>query len=47
MKLKNTLLNTSYSVSEIAYFLNFSDPAYFSRLFKKVVGVPPGEFRKT
>ncbi|MFI1773554.1 helix-turn-helix domain-containing protein [Thalassobellus citreus] len=43
---KKYLLNTSYSVSEIAYFLNFNDPAYFSRLFKKVVGVPPGEFRK-
>ncbi|MFI1744165.1 helix-turn-helix domain-containing protein [Thalassobellus sediminis] len=43
---KKYLLNTSYTVSEIAYFLNFNDPAYFSRLFKKVVGVPPGEFRK-
>ncbi|MDB9724141.1 AraC family transcriptional regulator, partial [Polaribacter sp.] len=31
---KKYLLNTSYSVSEIAYFLNFNDPAYFSRLFK-------------
>ena len=44
---KKYLLNTSYSVSEIAYFLNFNDPAYFSRLFKKLVGVPPGEFRKS
>lgn len=44
---KKYLLNTSYSVSEIAYFLNFNDPAYFSRLFKKLVGVPPGEFKKS
>ncbi|PKQ44532.1 helix-turn-helix domain-containing protein [Confluentibacter flavum] len=44
---KKYLLNTSYSISEIAYFLNFNDPAYFSRLFKKLVGVPPGEFRKS
>lgn len=46
MDAKNYLLNTAYSISEIAYFLNFNDPAYFNRLFKKKVGVPPGEFRK-
>ena len=45
-KAKKYLLNTSYSISEVAYFLNFSDPAYFSRLFKKRLGVSPGEFRK-
>lgn len=43
---KNYLLNTSYSISEVAYLLNFNDPAYFSRLFKKRVGVSPVEFRK-
>lgn len=43
---KNYLLNTTYSIAEIAYFLNFNDPAYFNRLFKKKVGVPPGEFRR-
>ncbi|MBC3846306.1 helix-turn-helix domain-containing protein [Winogradskyella echinorum] len=43
---KKYLLNTSYSISEVAYFLNFNDPAYFNRLFKKRVGVTPGEFRK-
>lgn len=43
---KNYLLNTQYSIAEIAYFLNFNDPAYFNRLFKKKVGVPPGEFRR-
>ena len=43
---KNYLLNTEYSIAEIAYFLNFNDPAYFNRLFKKKVGVPPGEFRR-
>lgn len=44
---KNYLLNTSYSSAEIAYFLNFNDPAYFNRLFKKLVGVSPGVFRKS
>ncbi|MDC1030315.1 AraC family transcriptional regulator, partial [Flavobacteriaceae bacterium] len=43
---KKYLLSTSYSVSEVAFFLNFNDPAYFNRLFKKRVGVSPGEFRK-
>jgi AraC family transcriptional activator of pobA len=43
---KNYLLNTSYTVSEIAYFLNFNDPAYFNRMFKKLVGAAPGVFRK-
>jgi AraC family transcriptional regulator, transcriptional activator of pobA len=46
-KAKKYLLNTSYSISEISYFLNFNDPAYFTRLFKKNVGVSPSDFRKT
>lgn len=44
---KNYLLNTTYSIAEIAYFLNFNDPAYFNRMFKKIVGVPPGVFRRS
>jgi AraC family transcriptional regulator, transcriptional activator of pobA len=44
---KKYLLNTNYSVSEVSYFLNFSDPAYFTRLFKKQTGVSPSEFRKS
>jgi AraC family transcriptional regulator, transcriptional activator of pobA len=43
---KKYLLNTSYSVSEVSYFLNFKDPAYFTRLFKKQTGVSPSDFRK-
>jgi AraC family transcriptional regulator, transcriptional activator of pobA len=40
------LKHTDYSVSEIAYRLNFTDPAYFSRLFKKQMGVSPKVFRE-
>ena len=40
------LKHTDYSVSEIAYRLNFTDPAYFSRLFKKQMGVSPKAFRE-
>ena len=39
------LLHSSYSVSEIAYLLNFEDPGYFTRLFKKRLGVSPSAFR--
>ncbi|MFN8347001.1 MAG: helix-turn-helix domain-containing protein [Spirosomataceae bacterium] len=43
---KKYLLNTTYTISEVSYFLNFKDPAYFTRLFKKLTGVSPSEFRK-
>lgn len=33
-------------VASIAYELGFQDPAYFSRLFKKLIGVTPKEFRR-
>jgi AraC family transcriptional regulator, transcriptional activator of pobA len=39
------LLHTSYSVSEIAYLLKFEYPNYFSKLFKKYVGISPNEYR--
>lgn len=34
------------NVAEIAYELGFQDPAYFSRLFKKLIGVTPKEYRQ-
>lgn len=34
------------SVSEIAQELGYEDPFYFSRVFKKVMGLSPGKFRK-
>ena len=37
---------SSLSVAEIADSLGFSDPLYFSRLFKRVVGVSPSEYRR-
>jgi AraC family transcriptional activator of pobA len=33
-------------MASIAYELGFQDPAYFSRLFKKRIGVTPKEFRR-
>jgi AraC-like DNA-binding protein len=33
------------SIASIGYELGFQDPAYFSRLFKKRVGLTPKQFR--
>jgi len=43
---KKYLLNTSYTISEISYFLDIKDPAYFARIFRKKTGVSPSAFRK-
>lgn len=43
---KKLILYTTLSIAEIAYELNFSDPGYFSRLFRKFTGVTPGSLRK-
>ena len=43
---KNMLVGGDNSISEIAYKLGFENPPYFSRLFKKEVGISPKEFQK-
>jgi AraC-like DNA-binding protein len=42
---KNLLIAGEHSISEIAYHLGFDNPPYFSRLFKKEVGLTPKEFK--
>ncbi|WP_449436335.1 helix-turn-helix domain-containing protein [Pedobacter steynii] len=37
---------TTLSVKEISYYLGFSDPPYFIRVFKKQTGVTPRAYRK-
>jgi YesN/AraC family two-component response regulator len=44
-KAKNKLLNSTTSVSEIAYNLGFEYPQYFSKLFKKTTELSPSEYR--
>ncbi|WP_430613248.1 AraC family transcriptional regulator [Flavobacterium sp. JP2137] len=34
------------SISEVSYTLGFDDPSYFSRVFKRKLGLTPNEFRK-
>lgn len=43
---KNLLLNTDQTVEDISYAVGYSDIKYFSRLFKKLTGLTPTEFRK-
>ncbi len=42
---KNSLLNPEKSISEVAYELGFAYPQYFSKLFKKIEGLSPSEYR--
>jgi signal transduction histidine kinase/DNA-binding response OmpR family regulator len=37
---------SEYSFSQIAYMTGFSDPKYFSRRFKKIMGVTPTEYKE-
>ena len=42
---KNLLLSSENNVSGIAYDLGFESPSYFTRLFKKIVGLTPIQYR--
>ncbi|MDM1347633.1 helix-turn-helix domain-containing protein [Myroides marinus] len=39
------LRDLTKSISEVAFELNYGDPSYFGRLFKKIVGSTPSEYR--
>ena len=39
------LIKDTDDVSQIAYSLGFEYPAHFSRMFKRIVGLTPSEFR--
>ena len=43
---KNMLSISDLSISETAFRLGFEHPTYFSRLFKKLTGLSPKEYRK-
>jgi YesN/AraC family two-component response regulator len=43
---KHRLLNTNDKMTNIAMDTGFSDPNYFSRVFSKLVGHTPSEFRR-
>lgn len=42
---QNLLETTEYNMTEISGILGYENPLYFSRVFKKQVGVSPSQFR--
>lgn len=45
LEAQRLLRASTLSVSEIAYMLHFSEPAYFARFFKKHTGCAPRQYR--
>ncbi|WP_020598191.1 helix-turn-helix domain-containing protein [Spirosoma panaciterrae] len=43
---KNRLLSSDDNIAGIAYQLGFENPPYFSRLFKKMVGITPLQYKE-
>lgn len=43
---KELLLTSEYTVNEISEIIGYDDSLYFSRLFKKRVGISPTQYRK-
>ena len=43
---KRLLYNTGLTIKEVAYELNFDDPANFSKYFKSVCGYSPANYRR-
>jgi transcriptional regulator GlxA family with amidase domain len=45
-KAKELLKTSNLAISEVAYSVGYPDSAYFSALFKRVVTISPGEYRR-
>lgn len=43
---KRLLIYTQLNAKEVAYKMGYENQAYFSRLFKRMTGIPPLEFRR-
>jgi len=46
LEAKRSLIYTVQNISEIAYGLGFTDPAYFTRFFRRLTGLSPKQFRE-
>lgn len=44
-KAKELLKNDSMSIKEVGYSVGYSDPNYFSKVFKKYEGISPTEYK--
>jgi AraC-like DNA-binding protein len=45
-KAKHVLKYSGESVLDVAYSIGYRDPSYFARVFKKLVGVSPKNYRQ-
>jgi AraC-like DNA-binding protein len=43
---KNRLAHTGLSIAEISFQLQFTDPSYFIKAFRKYTGLTPGQYRE-
>jgi AraC family transcriptional activator of pobA len=46
LEAKRLLVSQDITISEISDELSFNDNSYFTKFFKKLVGMTPEEFRK-
>jgi len=46
LEAKRLLVHTDMTVSEIAYALNYADPSYFGRFFKRETNLTSSGFRQ-
>jgi AraC-like DNA-binding protein len=46
LRAKELLLYSDCRISEVAYSCGFEDHAYFSRRFRQLLGITPGDYRK-
>lgn len=46
LEAKRLLLFSDLSNKEVAYKLNYEDPSYFARIFRKKTGLTPSDFRR-
>ncbi len=46
-KAKELLTNSNLTVKEVCFMVGYKDPNYFSRIFKKRIGITPSEYIKT
>ncbi len=46
LETKRLLIHSDMTVTEIADYMSFADQSYFTKFFKKVVGITPAEYRK-
>ena len=44
---KEQLMSSNKTMSQIAYEIGFQYPQYLSRMFKRIVGMTPNQFRLT